>query len=251
VSHPPPAPGNDYPGLDGPPASTGDEPLNRLAGALRRISAVAVGRPLDDDIISEVTDQLVQVAERLESGDPGVKRPRFAPNPLGHPQDFFPTSPIIGFANPIAPPVEVWAAEGENGQREIRGRARFGYPYEGPPTCVHGGVIAELFDELMGAANVLANRPAMTGTLTVRYRKPTPLLTPLDLMARFVRSERRKIFTWAAIYNDGVLTAEAEGIFIEVQPKQLQGIVTENARDASGPVIDADFARLIAENAAD
>jgi hypothetical protein len=251
VSHPPPAPGNDFPGLDGEPASTGDEPINRLAGALRRISAVAVGRPLEDESISAVADQLLQIAERLEREAPGVKRRRFAPDPRGHPQDFSPTSPVIGFANPIAPPAQVWAAEDENGQREIRGRVTFGYPYEGPPTCVHGGVIAELFDELMGAANVLANRPAMTGTLTVRYRKPTPLLTPLDLMARFVRSEGRKFFTWAAIYNDGVLTAEAEGIFIEVGPMQMQGIVTANAQDAEGPVIDAEFARLIAENAAD
>jgi hypothetical protein len=251
VSHPPPAPGNDFPGLDGEPNSTGDEPLNQLAAALRRISAVAVGRPLDDDRISDVVGQLVQVAETLESDARPVKRPMLAPDPLGHPQDFFPGSPIIGFANPIAPPVEVWAAEGENGQREIRGRVTFGYPYEGPPTCVHGGVIAELFDELMGAANVLANRPAMTGTLTVRYRKPTPLLTPLDLMARFVRSERRKVFTSAAIYNDGVLTAEAEGIFIEVQPGRMLDIVTANADDANGPVIDSEFARLIAENAAD
>ncbi len=49
-------------------------------------------------------------------------------------------------------------------------------PYEGPPTCVHGGVIAELFDELLGISNILAGPGAMTGTLTIRYRRPTPLL---------------------------------------------------------------------------
>jgi acyl-coenzyme A thioesterase PaaI-like protein len=250
VSHPPPSPGNDFPGPDGEPLSTGDEPLNRLAAAVRRISAAAVGLPVRDAVVSDVVEQLVQIADQLEDEAAGSKRPRFPPDFLGHPQDFFPTSPIIGFANPIAPPVEVWAAEGEDGRRELRGRVTFDYPYEGPPTCVHGGVIAELFDELMGAANVLANHPAMTGTLTVRYRKPTPLLTPLDLMARFVRSEGRKVFTWAAIYNDGVLTAEAEGLFIEVQPRRMQDIVTSNAQDAVGPVIDPEFARAIAQNAA-
>ena len=44
----PPA-GGGFPGVDGPAASTGDEPLNRLAAALRRIGAVAVGQPLDDE----------------------------------------------------------------------------------------------------------------------------------------------------------------------------------------------------------
>jgi hypothetical protein len=251
VSHPAPPPGNGFPGLDGAPLSTGDEPLNRLAAAVRRISAVAVGLPVGDGEIGPLADQLTQIAAQLENRAAQEKRPRNPPDLLGHPQDFFPGSPIIGFANPIAPPVEVWTAAGEDGRREIRGRVTFGYPYEGPPTCVHGGVIAELFDELMGAANVLGGHPAMTGTLTVRYRKPTPLLTPLDLMARFVKHEGRKIFTWAAIYNAGVLTAEADGLFIEVRPPHMHEIVTANARDADGPVIDAGFARLIAEHAAD
>ena len=61
----------------------------------------------------------------------------------------------------------------------VRGDAWFDYPYEGPPTCVHGGVIAETFDEMLGAANMVADNPAMTGTLTIRYRKPTPLRTAL------------------------------------------------------------------------
>ena len=51
---------------------------------------------------------------------------------------------MIGYANPIAPPVDVWSEVGENGQLEIRGRVAFDYQYEGPPTCVHGGVIAAL-----------------------------------------------------------------------------------------------------------
>ena len=119
---------------------------------MRRISAVAVGQPLDDERRAS--------GGRLGPWPTGWRRPPRRPSdgartqagriPDGHPQDFFPTSPVIGFANPVAPPVEVWAVEGEDGQREIRGRVTFGYPYEGPPTCVHGGVIAELFDELLG-----------------------------------------------------------------------------------------------------
>ena len=44
----------------------------------------------------------------------------------------------------------------DGGYREIAGEAHFDYPYEGPPTCVHGGVIAETFDEMLGAANMVA-----------------------------------------------------------------------------------------------
>ena len=225
MSHPPDR--REVPSRDDGPTSTGDEPLNTLAAAIRRISAVAVGHPVPDRVIARAAGQLVEIAETLEDSAVTSRRARAQPNLAGHPQDFFPRSPIIGFANPIAPPVEVWLGHGDDGQEEIRGRVTFDYPYEGPPTCVHGGVIAELFDELMGAANVIADKPAMTGTLTVRYRRPTPLRAPLDLVARFVRSEGRKVHTWAAIYHEGTLTAEANGLFIQVQ----SGHIAENASD--------------------
>jgi acyl-coenzyme A thioesterase PaaI-like protein len=249
VSAPLPPPGNDFPGIDGSPRSTGDEPLNRLADAIRRITAAAVGHPVPDLEIAGVADQLVRIADGLEKRAPASKRPRFEPGASGHPQDFFPMSPMIGFANPVAPPIEVWSVQGEGGQLEIRGRVTFGYAYEGPPTCVHGGIIAALFDEVMGAANIVTENPGMTGTLTVRYRRPTPLLAPLEIVARFNGTERRKVFTWAGLYHDGALTAEAEGIFIKMDPDRLLDIATTNARASDEQVIDDDFAQLIAKNA--
>ena len=57
--------------------------------------------------------------------------------------------------------------------------------YEGPPGCVHGGVIALVFDELLGAANIAAGSPGMTGTLTIRYREPTPIRTEIRLESTF------------------------------------------------------------------
>ena len=167
--------------------------------------------------LKEVADGLERVA------DPG-RRLRAQPDPVGHPQEFFPTSPVIGFANPVAPPVVVEAVDGE-----LRGTATFDYQYEGPPTCVHGGVIAMVFDEMLGAANIMAGSPGMTGTLTIKYRKPTPLRTPLRLEARFMERDGRKIRTFGAMYNGDTLTAEAEGIFIELVPQRFLEFVTENS----------------------
>jgi hypothetical protein len=95
----------------------------------------------------------------------------------------------------------------------------------------------------MGVANVVADAPAMTGTLTVRYRKPTPLLAPLDLVARFRGRERRKIFTWAGIYHEGALTAEADGIFIGVQSPLVQEILGADARWSTMPCVPKGTAR--------
>ena len=85
----------------------------------------------------------------------------------------------------------------------------------------------------------------------MRYRRPTPLLAPLDLVARTTGGERRKIFTWAGIYHGGELTAEAEGIFISLDPTRLLNIAAMNASEATVPVLDEEFARMIAENTGD
>jgi hypothetical protein len=249
----PPA-GGGYPGLDGPAVTAGDQPMNRLAAAVRRINAVIVGQPPEDDEVSEAAQQLSAVADRLESAASVSKRRRNEPGPGGfpgmHPQDYFHTSPVIGFANPVAPPVEVWAVEGAGGGREIRGRVTFGYAYEGPPTCVHGGVIAELFDELLGLSNILSGQGAMTGTLKIRYRRPTPLLAPLELAARTTGQEGRKVFAWGGIFYRGELTAEADGIFIHVPPNRMLDIVTGNAHGAEAPLVDPDWQRMMEERRA-
>jgi hypothetical protein len=241
-------PGEGFPGVDGPAASTsGDDVSNRLAAALRRIAGVAVALPLSEEQLAAAATEATALADRLEAAAPAEKRTRLQPIMDGHPQDHFPTSPMIGFANPVAPPVDVWAVTGEGGQREIRGKVTFGYQYEGPPTCVHGGVIAELFDELLGLANIIVGQAGMTGTLTVRYNRPTPLLASLELVSRFTGRERRKIFTWGGIYYEGELTAEANGIFIEVQPGQMLDIVSGNANVAEAPLIDRTWRRMMVE----
>jgi acyl-coenzyme A thioesterase PaaI-like protein len=247
----PPA-GGGYPGVDGFAETWDASPLNRLAAAARRIGAVAVGQPLNEDDVVEAAAELTALAERLEAAAQVERRTRNQPTPDSHPQDVFSTSPVIGFANPVAPPVEVWAVEGHEGWREVRGRVTYGYAYEGPPTCVHGGVIAELFDELLGMSNILVGEGAMTGTLTVRYRRPTPLLAPLELAARHTGKEGRKVYAWGGIYHQGELTAEAEGVFIEVPPGRMLDIVSGNAHSTEAPlVVDPDWKKMMARAAAD
>jgi hypothetical protein len=106
-------------------------------------------------------------------------------------------------------------------------------------------MIALLFDEILGNANIIAGRPGMTGTLTIRYRRPTPLLVPLELEARQIRVEGRKIMTTGTITVAGEITAEAEAIFIEVPPSQMLGIAGHNAQRAGGDVVDPELRRAI------
>jgi hypothetical protein len=226
-------------GRDGADPSP-EEPRQRLTSALRPLITMTVSAALDDDALTEAAAAIDAIVARLgRRGQPG-KHPRRPPDMANPPQEFFPSSPITGMLNPIAPPVRMWAVEGpDGGYREVRGDAYFDYPYEGPPTCVHGGVIAETFDEVLGAANMVADNAAMTGTLTIRYRKPTPLRTPLRIEARCLDREGRKVHTWGAIFHGDVLTAEAEGTFIVVGPRRLVAIAEANPDSADPDMLAA------------
>jgi acyl-coenzyme A thioesterase PaaI-like protein len=220
-------PSSRSPGPSGHGRGEDDDPRFALAAAVRRVTALVVGANVPDEEIRAATTAVDELADALAAAAGPGRRPRSQPDPLGHPQDFFPTSPVIGFANPVAPPVQVEVVDGE-----LRGTATFDDQYEGPPACVHGGVIALVFDEMLGAANIAAGQPGMTGTLTVRYRRPTPIRTPLRLEAAFVSRERRKITTRGAMYHGDELTAEAEGIFIELIPERFIEVVGRHGATA-------------------
>ena len=232
---------------DGSARALRDLPRSVAADAVRDAIDILVSREIPDDVLlAESAAIEASVARMAEAAAPG-RRTRKPPDITGHPQEFFSNGPTAGWANPLALPIEIWGVDTEAGIPEIRGRAIFSLAYEGPPTCVHGGVIALVFDEILGNANLLADRPGMTGTLKIRYSKPTPLLTTLELEARMLSVDGRKVTTYGAIKVDGVVTAEAEGIFISVAPEKMMSMAQKNASGAAGEVIDPTMAKFIEE----
>ncbi len=143
----------------------------------------------------------------------------------GDPHAFFDHSPIAGRANPLAPPIEM-----EIDDQRVIGHVRYGAAYEGPPGSVHGGHIAAAFDEVLGMAQSLGGQPGMTGTLTIRYRKPTPLHTDLRIEAGIDRIEGRKTFTTGAMYAGELLTAEADAVFIRVDMARIAELMARRDR---------------------
>jgi acyl-coenzyme A thioesterase PaaI-like protein len=186
----------------------------RLAAALRLVIERVVPSDAPVEELSRAADALEKYAEQL------ARHPRLQ-RLMGYPEaansgdvlEFFDQSPLIGLANPLAPPISISVT----GNDTALGEVTFASAYEGPPGHVHGGFIAAAFDEVLGFAQSLSGAPGMTGTLVVRYRKPTPLHTPLRLEARYLRTEGRKVFTEANLLAEGVLCAEAEGIFISMR----------------------------------
>lgn len=99
---------------------------------------------------------------------------------------------------------------------KVLAHTNFGSTCEGSPGTVHGGFVAAAFDHVLYKARSLTGIPAVTATLIIRYREPTPLRTALVFEGIVDSIEGKKIFTRGTVSADGVVTAEAEGLFIAV-----------------------------------
>ena len=115
---------------------------------------------------------------------------------------------VVGVRNPIAPPLTIVHDEGR-----VSAEFELSAAYEGPPSLVHGGVSALILDQLLGEAAAAAGKPGMTGTLTVRYRRATPL-GALRGEAHVDRVEGIKTYAVGTIADADGVCVEAEGVFI-------------------------------------
>lgn len=124
-------------------------------------------------------------------------------------------SVAIGMRNAIAPPLHVVHAEDGSTATDVT----LGAPYEGPPGHVHGGVCALILDHVLGATAHRPGRPAFTGTLTLRYVAPTRL-GHLRVTAWIESESESKTIAVGQITDPhGVVTVQAEGIFIRPRVK--------------------------------
>ncbi|HNM77067.1 MAG TPA: PaaI family thioesterase [Tepidiformaceae bacterium] len=195
-----------------PPPSGQRAAWHRLAAGIRAVNEALMDMDASEEDLEAAATALHQFAENLEKTRTGRQLWGFGESaPAGTTRAMLDRSPIVGLGNPVAPPL-VFSVEGD----QVVGRGSFGLQYEGPPNSVHGGFVAAALDELLGMAQSLSGKAGMTGTLTIRYRKPTPLHTDLTLTARVDRVEGRKIFTRGEVRAGEMLCAEAEGIFISV-----------------------------------
>ena len=190
------------------------------ATAVRRLIRELESTPASIDELAELTNEINRLVEVLaQSGsDSSASSEKTSVAYQAH--RLRERSPFIGRANPVALPLVVEFVEGG-----IDAIANFSTLYEGPPGCLHGGYIAGIFDEVLGAAQTYSGHAGMTGRLTVHYRSPTPLNTDLHLRARLESVSGRKILCKGTLHAGDVLCAEAEGLFVAVDPKKLLGFV--------------------------
>lgn len=189
-------------------ATTRNEGVDAAVAAARRVIAALLhagdGSAAE---MASVAEQLDAVAEHLEKHAP-TREERLVDMWAG--EGVTRHDPVTGPENAIAPPLHLVGQE----DGSIEGRVVLGMPYQGPPGCVHGGISALLLDHTLGVANHWAGESGMTGTLTLRYHRPTPLFEELVVTGRQVSVEGRKIRTTGEITANGEVCVSADGIFV-------------------------------------
>jgi len=185
-----------------PPFSDEWSAKRRVADAIKQLTEVLVTSSPSIEKMHAIADQLEATSEDFRKSPRIFGRSDWAEN--GDHGSFGQVShelnPMAGWSNPIAPPVNSWI-EGE----VAYATCQCGWAYEGPPGSVHGGFVAAIFDQFL-----------------------TPLNTQLKLEARLEKMEGRKTIMRGEMYAEGVLTASAEGLF--VQPRGgMHSIKTQEA----------------------
>jgi acyl-coenzyme A thioesterase PaaI-like protein len=166
------------------------------------LSALAASRPPEHDIVQirEALDRVAVIgaASRVEEAKRVAGR----------------LWEITGRAQALVPPVEyTWTALGETA-----GVVQFDAFHVGNGAA-HGGVIAAVFDEIMGRTLVTNGlQDVRTAHLGVNYRQLVPLETQLHFRSRIESHEGRKIRTRAELLDsEGNVLSDADALFLVVR----------------------------------
>ena len=223
-------------------AGESDEPdfeaLSAAVSSVRRLTTHLRKTQADPALLAEVERDVNALADKLAPFDhPGPYAQRRLvieevmsgmDRDTDDPKAYFKYSPVIGPLNPIAPPVDF-----ELKDREMHATHSFEPQYNGPPASVHGGVIALVFDELLGSLGAMLDIGGFTGTLEVIYRSLTPLQQPIRMRSWVDGEEGVKIFIKGEMYTtdpDGEerLCSQANGIFIRPKVSILDDALSKS-----------------------
>jgi hypothetical protein len=186
----------------------GAEPLPqtvRSASLLRRITNLVVALENEEDSVERLLEDLERAERELSELVPADSTPRVGAAVSGAGRVYVDHAFAIGAHNPCFPEYEMAVVDEGN----AHGWVEFPVAYEGPPGIVHGGFLAVFFDCVVQHHNCEVGQAGKTTALSVRYRRPTPLLTRLDFtLERAVKGDR--IHTSGTLSAGGKVACEAD-----------------------------------------
>ncbi len=202
------------------------------AKAMNRLSHALVRHRADPRVLRTIAVEAERLAEALEHEPVRERRvelvssPRFEEALKNGPAilraegafvDMFDDSPVSGSANPLNMGLKV-ARDGD----EAVGRITLGPGWQGAPERAHGGIVAAVVDEVLGAMLPILETVAFTGELTCRYAGPMPVGVETEFRARSVGREGRKLYLECVGSSDAGEFVRARATFISIDLQQFQ-----------------------------
>jgi acyl-coenzyme A thioesterase PaaI-like protein len=189
------------------PAPRGGVEFAELHRAQRLLQDRLTGAVLPPAAAKELTGQLLELCDLLAAhqASEADRQDGWRPD-------------IPGRGHPLLPP---YLVEDET-ETTLTGRVTFTRFYLGGNAAAHGGAHPLLFDDLLGRVmNHHQPGVARTASLTVNYRRVTPLDTELRFEASRDRVDGRKRWGSARLFDPaGTLLSDASALFLQLLPGQ-------------------------------
>lgn len=187
----------------------------RAGRAVRDLGHALVGHHAPVEVLEDVAATLEAAVERLSAGAPRSRQPEsfhytWADTPAdGALMPSWGDRPVSGASSPwgVDPVVR---RQGHEAVATVTLRSA----HEGAPGRSHGGVVAAIFDDLMGYVLQIEQLVAYTGEITVRYEAPVPLHVPLTFRCRLRERSGRKLLIDAECTDGDRVLARSTAVFI-------------------------------------
>jgi hypothetical protein len=200
----------------------GERPLAQTvaaAGAIRRLTGLLLSlehdHPAVDGMLSQIAAWEAELADAV-APDP---TPRMGPDAGETQRIYLDHAFDAGAFNPCFPEYTFDHLDTE----KASGRVTFPVVYEGPPGLVNGGFLAVFFDCVTQHQSCAARLTGKTRSLTLTFRRPTPILTELRFDIVRAESDGRVTSTARLLRDDEVLCV-GEFNTVASSPDRLAGV---------------------------
>lgn len=184
----------------------GEKPLAQTvaaAAAIRRLTGLLLAIENEHPAVDDMLVRFAQWETDLAEAAPPDVAPRIGADPDGLRRLYLDHAFDVGAYNPSFPEYRLDVVDGD--PDTATGTVTFPLNFEGPPGLVHGGFLGVFFDCVTQHHNCATRLSGKTRSLTVKYRRPTPLLTELTFDVQRRETERGLTSTARLRLDDEVL----------------------------------------------
>lgn len=171
-----------------------------FASLTREVTGLALSLETSHPALDRLVTALRDAQNELARLVPPSPLPRFGGNVTVDGRVYLDHSRDIGAYNPCFPTYEI-RVDGDRAS----GTVTFPLAFEGPPGIVNGGFLAVFFDSVIQHHNCDVGVAGKTTSLTINYRRPTPLVTALRFEIERSVVDRRIMSTAQLLAGENLL----------------------------------------------